>query len=251
MWWRLEGVGPTVVLLPGRGDSSDLYPHEYTDQLIATGLAVLRFDPRDTGLSSDGGDCYRLSDMADDVVVVCDAAGVKRAHVVGVSMGGMIAIDLASRFPTRVASLTFIAAMSPDPAAGIGEAFFQGIDAEPVAGTLAAMGSPTAEDKAWVRGEIARAHDRAPGRPQAGERHQAAAMRLGWPEMTDLMAITAPALVVHGTVDRVLPVAHAQALADGIANSCLWLLDGMGHLPTRREWKHIAGLTVSHATTRS
>lgn len=251
LWWRLDGTGPAVLLVPGRGDSSDLYPVELSDALIAAGFAVLRFDPRDTGLSSDGGDQYRLSDMADDLVVVCAAAEVEQAHVVGLSMGGIVTVDVAARHPAAVASLTFISAMSPDPRAGIGEAFLDGIGAEPVAGTLASMGSPTADDETWVRANMARAGDRAPERPEAATRHQAAALRLGWPELDALATITADTLVVHGTADRVLPVAHAHALAAGIANSRLCLLEGMGHLATRAEWLQIADLVVAHLDASS
>ncbi|MGH9271560.1 MAG: alpha/beta fold hydrolase [Ilumatobacteraceae bacterium] len=244
LWWRLDGDGPAVVLLPGRGDSSDLFPSEFTDLLIASGLGVLRHDPRDTGLSDDGGNTYRLSEMASDVMTICDAAGLDRFHVVAVSMGGMVTVDLAVRHPRRVASLAFIAAMSPDPAAGIGEAFFDGIDADPILGTLAAMGSPAADDRVWVEAQLQAARSRAPERPSAGIRHQEAAFRLGWRELDDLGRLTMPALVVHGTADRVLPIGHAHALAAGIEDAALHVLDGMGHLPTRAEWIQLAGLVA-------
>ncbi len=246
LWWCRVGLGPPVVLLPGRGDSSELYPPEFTDALLDAGFSVVRFDPRDTGLSDDGGDAYRLSDMADDVMTVCSAAGADRVHVVAVSMGGMVAVDLAARHAARVASVVFISAMSPDPQAGIGEAFFAGITAERVAGTLASMGSPSAADEAWVRRNLERARERAPERPEAATRHQLAALRLGWPDVETLGRVTAPALVVHGSADRVLPLAHAHALADGIVASRLHVVDGMGHLPTRAEWLQIAALTVQH-----
>ncbi len=55
LWWEAEGTGPPVVLLPGRGDASDLFPRPFTDPLVAAGLQVIRIDPRDTGLSDDGG----------------------------------------------------------------------------------------------------------------------------------------------------------------------------------------------------
>lgn len=99
LWCQLDGDGPPVVLIPGRGDSSDLFPDEFSDGLIAAGFAVVRIDPRDTGLSGDGGDSYRLTEMADDIVTVCDDIGIERAHLVAVSMGGMIDTDLAVRLP--------------------------------------------------------------------------------------------------------------------------------------------------------
>src|SRR5690242_8470198 len=113
LWWDRAGAGPVVLLIPGRGDSSDLYPPELTDALVAAGFAVVRFDPRDTGLSDDGGDRYRFAELADDVLAVAAAAGAgdERIHVVGLSMGGMVAVELASRYAPRVASVAFLAAM--------------------------------------------------------------------------------------------------------------------------------------------
>ena len=206
---------------PGRGDSSDLFPDELSDGLIDAGCSVVRIDPRDTGLSGPGGDSYRLMEMAGDIITVCDAIGLAAAHVVAVSMGGMIATDLAVRFPTRVTSLVLLAAMSPDPDAGIGEAFFDGIGADPVADTLAAMGTPTADDETWRRGRIDAAARRALLDPTS--RGTDAAMRLGW------RARTAEARAIS-------PVAHAEAFANGITGSQLVVVDGMGHLPTRTVW---------------
>lgn len=244
LWWKLEGVGPTVALIPGRGDSTDVFPRCFVDRMIGAGLSVLRTDPRDTGLSGDGGDNYTMSTMADDLVAVLDAAGTERAHLLALSMGGLILTDLASRLPARVASITFLSAMSPEPDAGMGPDFFAGIGSDPVEGTLAAMGSPTEADRVWFTAEVARAHDRAHPRPDAGERHQAAAFRLSWPEPERLGEIAGHALVVHGSADRTLPVAHAHALANGIPDSTLRVIDGMGHLATRTEWDKIADLVI-------
>lgn len=248
LWWHRDGDGPVVLLIPGRGDSSDVYPTCFRDRLLAAGLSVLRFDPRDSGLSGDGGGTYTLVTMADDVAAVLDAAGISAAHVVGLSMGGLILVDLASRRPRRVSSATFLSAMSPDPDAGVGEDFFSAPDAEPLEAMLGAMGSPTAEDRDWGAAELATAGERAAPRPDAGERHMAASLRFGWPELDRLSTIDAPALVIHGTADRVLPVAHAEALARGIATSDLHVVERMGHLPTRREWDTIADLVVAHCT---
>lgn len=242
LWWERLGEGPTVILVPGRGDSSDLSPQLFAEHLLDAGISVIRMDPRDTGLSGDGGDTYTLSTLADDIIVVLDAAGVEHAHTVAVSMGGMITVDLVSRFPQRVLTSSFIAAMSPDPAAGMGPDFFAALgDTDRTTMLLAMMGTPDDSDRQWLQDELNRAGQRAPDRPEAGERHMAASFRFGWPELQQLGNFRTPALVVHGTADRLLPVAHAQALASGIVGSELVLLDGMGHLPTRSEWKQITG----------
>jgi pimeloyl-ACP methyl ester carboxylesterase len=246
LWWCLDGAGPTVLLVPGRGDSSDVYPAELTDALVAGGCAVLRVDPRDTGLSDDGGDEYSFATMADDLEAVATAAGVGPVHVVALSMGGMLAVDLAVRHPQRVASLVLLNAMSPDPDAGMGPRFFDGLGADPVLGSLASMGAATADDEAWMRARVAAARQRAPERPDAGICHQQAAFRLGWRELDDLAAVGATTVAVHGADDLVLPVAHAEALAAAIAGARLEVVEGMGHLPTRREWAVVADVVLAH-----
>lgn len=75
LWWELLGTGPTVFLVPGRGDSSDLFPARFTDRLIAGGCSVVRYDPRDTGLSGPGGGRCTLSDLTDDADAVIAATG--------------------------------------------------------------------------------------------------------------------------------------------------------------------------------
>lgn len=187
--------------------------------------------------------------MADDLAVVAAAAGVDAVHVLALSMGGMLTVDLAVRQPDRVASIVFLAAMSPDPDAGIGPRFFDGIGADAVLGTLASMGSASAADEDWMRARAAAATARAPARPDAGLRHQQAAFRLGWRELADLAAIDVPVLVVQGDRDLVLPPAHAAALVAGIPGARLHVAAGMGHLPTRPEWSVVADLVAGHVLT--
>lgn len=250
LWWERLGVGPTVLLIPGRGDSTDLFPHVFIDYLLESGISVVRMDPRDTGLSGHGGDSYTLSTMANDVITVLDAAEADQAHTVAVSMGGMITVDLVSRFRARIASTTLIAAMSPNPDAGMGPDFFAPLgDSDHADLILAAMGSPTEDERRWVIEELDRASQRAPDRPEAIERHMAASLRFGWPEPHQLADFDNPALIVHGTADRLLPLTHARSFSEGIARSDLQILDGMGHLPTRTEWRTIAELTVGHIMT--
>lgn len=246
LWYDVVGAGPTVVLIPGRGDSTDVFPDCFVSRLIAAGGSVLRMDPRDSGLSGDGGDVYTMTTMADDVLAVMDAADVERADVLALSMGGLIATQLATRAPDRVRSITFLSAMSPDPDAGMGPDFFAGIGDDAVEGTLAAMGMPSEADRAWVEAEVDRARVRAAPRPEAGERHQDAAFRLAWPELTVLGEIGAPALVIHGSADRTLPVAHAQAFERELPNARCIVLEDMGHLPTRAEWDRVTDLVLDH-----
>ena len=108
------------------------------------------------------------------------------------------------------------------------------------------MGSPTDADRAWVIGELARSAERCAPRPEAGARHQEAAFRLGRPEHEQLHHIAAPTLILHGTDDQSLPVAHARAFDRGIHTTELHLVDGMSHLPNEREWQLVARLLIDH-----
>jgi pimeloyl-ACP methyl ester carboxylesterase len=246
LWWESAGEGPPVLLVPGRGDSTDIYPVRFTHRLLAGGCRVIRYDPRDTGMSGDGGSTYAVTDMADDAAAVLAAAEIDAAHLVGISMGGLLLVDLCRRRPDLVASLVFVAALSPDPAAGMGEDFFAAIGADPLEAMVQAMGDPSPETRAWVQGELDRAGRRAPARPEAAQKHQDAAFRLGWPQHEVLGTIGVPALVMHGDGDRVLPLQHAHSLAAGIAGAELAVVAGMGHLPRPADWDVIAERTVAH-----
>lgn len=248
LWWDREGEGPAVLLVPGRGDPSDLFPAELSAVLVAAGFSVVRWDPRDTGLSGDGGDQYTVATLADDAVRVLDAAGVERAHVLGISMAGLVLGHLATRHRSRVRSLTFVSAMSPDPEAGFGEDLFaplEGGEPDRLADLVRAMGSTTGADLAWAAALLDRGDERAAPRPDAVRRHQDAAFRLDWPALEDLRGIEVPTLVVHGRLDRVLPVAHAEALGAAIPGSTVIVIDDMGHIPRRHDWHAIAEQVVA------
>jgi 3-oxoadipate enol-lactonase len=246
LWWDISGQGSATVLLPGRGDSTDIYPARFREPLLAAGHRVVRYDPRDTGLSEDGPDGYTMANMADDVLAVLDAAGLEAAHLVGLSMGGLLIVDLACRAPERVLSLTFLSAASPDPDAGVGDDFFDLMDDDPTGTIIRAMGATTDEDRAWVALQVAEAELRAPSRPDAGQRHQDAAYRSVWPSLDQLAEISAPCLAIHGTADRKLPIRHGEAFARGIPACELVVMDGMGHIPRPHEWDAIAALVAEH-----
>jgi pimeloyl-ACP methyl ester carboxylesterase len=240
LWWERAGDGPVVLLVPGSGDCSDIFPGSFTRRLVDGGCSVLRFDQRDTGRSDDGGDEYTLRTMAEDTIAVLDAAGVERAHVVGISMAGMLMADVASTHPERVASLTFVSAMSPDPDAGMGPDFFATRDGDRYETMLRAMGDTSEGDRAWLAELLRAADEHAPVRPEAVARHMAAAFRFGWIGPEVLASIRTPTTVVHGHLDQTLPTGHADALAHGIDGATLVLRVGMGHLPRPDDWDEIA-----------
>lgn len=253
LWWELEGRGPTALLIPGRGDPSDLFPAEFSARLVSGGFSVLRWDPRDTGLSGDGGDTYTVGTIAEDAVAVLDAAGIVDAHVVGISMAGLVMSHLAARHGDRVRSLTFIAAMSPDPEAGMGEDFFEALDIDAtnrVAALVHAMGETTEADRRWAAVTIAAGERRAPYRPDAVGLHQEAAFRFDWPTVESLGSVRVPSLVFHGRLDRILPVAHAEAFGVHVDGTSVTIVDGMGHIPRLADWLMIAERLIDELRPR-
>ena len=116
-----EVFGPagaeTIAVINGLGSQMTRWPEAFCQRLVAKGFRVVRMDNRDTGLSTwfQPGDTYSLEDMAGDVVGVLDAIGAPGAHIVGVSMGGMIAQMVAIEHPDRTLSLTSIMSNTGNP----------------------------------------------------------------------------------------------------------------------------------------
>src|ERR1700760_4387062 len=98
----------TVLLVNGLGSQMTRWPEAFCEKLVAKGYRAIRYDNRDTGRSTWPSEPYTLSDMAADGIAVLDAAGVQKAHLAGVSMGGMIVQAIAIEHPERVLSLTSI-----------------------------------------------------------------------------------------------------------------------------------------------
>jgi pimeloyl-ACP methyl ester carboxylesterase len=243
---------------------------DFCSALAARGFYVVRFDNRDAGLSTNfdaWGDPnplvvfdelrkkrpvtppYRLADMADDAVALLDALDLPAAHVVGVSMGGMIAQELAIRHPERVLSLTSImsttgaldvrgpsyetmaALLAPFPSDRHG--FI--VRSVELAHTLHGPGFPF--EDARVRRVASRSFDRAyrPG----GVRRQLIAIWLSGDRTPALKTLRVPALVMHGDADPLVPVDGGQATARAIPGARLDIIPGMGHELPRPVWPRV------------
>ncbi|MCC5947965.1 MAG: alpha/beta fold hydrolase [Nitriliruptoraceae bacterium] len=250
-------VGTPVLLVSGLGAQRTDWPPGLVDALLASGREVITFDNRDAGLSEgcderpgderdlerwrDGEPfevAYTLSDLRDDALAVLDHLGLDAAHVLGRSMGGMIAQRLAAEAPERVVSLTSM--QSTTGAADVGqpsEAAMEAI-ARPTPPTREAViaaslernritGSPGLIDEDAVRARLEAAYDRA-YRP-AGTTRQLLAI-LAEPDRTPLLGtITAPTLVVHGDRDTLVAVSGGRATAAAIPGARLEVVEGMGH----------------------
>lgn len=251
---------PALLMVMGLGGQLIHWPDEVVARLCEQGFRVIRFDNRDVGLSTWAEAApsinlayealryrlglsvrapYHLKDMATDALGLMDALNVQQFHVLGASMGGMIAQHLADLAPQRVQSLTLVMTSSgaqglPAPSAALlallarREAPSREVALEQQADLLAALGSPSVtDDRAALLHQAEVAYDRA-FNPEGVERQLAAI--LAEPSRVELLnRLQVPTLVVHGTADPLLPVMHGVHVAAHIKGSELKLIPGLAH----------------------
>ena len=270
-----------LLLIHGLGMQLTNWPDEFVEGLVELGFYVIRFDHRDSGLSTKFAAfgtpslalararsafglsvraAYTLGDMADDAVGVLSALGVARAHVVGVSaLGGHVAQLLAARHPRRVISLCAVMATSgrrglPAPGRAVRKALAsQPADAadlesviEHAIGLLRALGSPAyPTPERLLRRRVARSMRRSYC-PAGTVRQMLALLAVGDCSST-LDAISAPTLVIHGAADPLIPAACGADLADRIAGASFELIEGMGHDLPPQLLERILALIDTHA----
>ncbi|MDB5732723.1 MAG: alpha/beta hydrolase [Variovorax sp.] len=255
------GDGPVVLLIMGLGMQLIAWPQTFVKALVDAGFRVVRHDNRDSGLSQ-GFDhagtgnlvwqgvrqrlglpvrsAYHLQHMADDALGVLDALGVGRAHVVGASMGGMIAQRLAATAPTRVTSLVSIMSSSgarglPGPRPEVTAALLRRPRKQDEAalvahslGLLRLIGSPAyREDEGALAARLGAALRRA-YRP-AGIVRQLLAIGADADRPAVLARIACPTLVIHGEADPLVPIACGRDTARRIAGAQFIAVPGMGH----------------------
>jgi pimeloyl-ACP methyl ester carboxylesterase len=272
-------ASPALLLIMGLGGQLIHWDLDFCRQLAGKGLFVIRFDNRDTGLSTKFETAglpdmsaiiqalmqgrsietpYSVNDMADDAVGLLDALDIKKAHICGCSMGGMIAQSLAIRHPQRVLSLISIYSTTGNPDLPPPQA--EGMDAlmtpppserqacieYNVKAMKALAGSGFAFDEQFIRSLSALAYDRA-FYPQGVGRQMTAVMTQD-NRKAALASVTVPTLVIHGTADPLLPPEHGRDTADAIPGARLMLIEGMGHdLPdTKGPWPQIIDAIVDH-----
>jgi pimeloyl-ACP methyl ester carboxylesterase len=253
--YEVEGPpgGEPLLLIMGLALSMDFWPQPFRRLLTGHGFRVARLDNRDVGRSTHlpqlgapsalallarrrGG--YRLADMADDAAAVLDALAWDSAHVVGISLGGMIAQTLAGLHPTRVRSLTSISS-TPSPRIGrpgprvlpvllAGRARDRAAAGERMVRVFRVIGSPDyPHDEQGIREAAATAFDHAhdPG----GARRQLAAVVSATDRRPMLRRLHLPALVVHGGADPLVRVSGGRATARALPGARLVIYPGMGH----------------------
>jgi pimeloyl-ACP methyl ester carboxylesterase len=265
---------PPLLLVMGLGTQMIGWHEDFCRLLASRGFHVIRFDNRDIGRSTHvaappptrrqlvtrdrRAAAYTLEDMAGDAAGLIRALGHDAAHVVGVSMGGMIAQVLAGRHPERVLSLASImsstgARWTGQPALRVLPFFVRrrpATRAEAVERTLALfriVGSPDFDrDEARLRAMSELAFERGPD-DAAGTGRQLAAIFASGDRRSSLARITAPTVVIHGTKDRMVAPSGGRATAAAIPGARLELIAGMGHDLPRAVWPRVVDLIVDNA----
>lgn len=256
-----------VLLIMGGGASMDWWPDEFCERLVAGSRFVIRYDHRDTGQSVSyppGSPGYTSQELITDALAVLDAFGLARAHLVGLSMGGGIALHLALTDPGRVTTLTAIAtspggADLPPMSESLRAAFSGGLpepdwsDRESVidyfvedARLYAAPSRPFEEDA--MRDFISRVYDRTTDMASGMNNFIVGGSGDARP---DLGTMTVPTLVLHGTEDPMFPYEHGQALAAAIPGARLVPLERTGHEIPEVAWDVAIPEILRHTGARA
>ena len=250
--------GEPLLLVMGLGAQLTAWPAELCDALADRGFHVVRYDNRDTGLSTKfadvGGDfmtsflkasqgepvelAYTLADMAADGMALLDHLGIDSAHIVGASMGGMIAQTMAIEHPARVRTLTSIMSTTGEPEYGTPQPDAIAVLLRPAAVTRdeaieadvtarRVIGSPEHFDEAVARERAAESYDRCYN--PAGTARQLLAIVAGGSRAEGLAHLAVPALVIHGDIDPLVTFSGGQRTAELVPGAELLALEGMGH----------------------
>jgi pimeloyl-ACP methyl ester carboxylesterase len=264
---------PSALLVMGLGTQMVAWHEHFCRELAARGLYVVRYDNRDIGHSthvsgppptiaelltrSRRAARYSLADMAEDAAGLLRELDLAPAHVIGASMGGMIAQVLAARHPGSVRSLVSIMSntgslRSGQPSLRVYSTFLRAAPREReafiehMAGVFRAIGSPPPlRDLDQARELIAASYDR--DHDPDGPGRQLAAIIAAGNRTPELRRISAPTLVVHGRADRLVGPSGGRATARAIPGARLMMVDGMGHDLPRALWPVLIDAIAAHA----
>ena len=272
---------PPLVLIMGLASQMVRWPMEFCQNLVEQGLYVIRFDNRDVGMSSQcppdsqeeiaaitkkllSGQSarlpYTLSDMANDVMGLMDHLGLEKAHICGLSMGGMIAQTTALEHPDRVLTLTSMHSSPSNPQD-------PALPRTTPEATERLLAQPPMDRTGYIEHTVesfrvfasnsslfdpeceaqmaAEQFDR--GYHPLGVSRQFLAATFGDSRLEKLTTLKMPVLVIHGTVDTLIPPAHAQATAKAISGAKLVMVEGMGHgMAFPSTWRNLAREISQH-----
>jgi pimeloyl-ACP methyl ester carboxylesterase len=264
---------PPLLLVMGLGMQLIHWDLELCEQLAGRGFYVIRFDNRDSGRSTQVdarvpdlrramlglrvNAPYRLEDMAEDAFGLLDHLGIERAHVVGASMGGMIAQTMAIAHPERVLSLTSIMSTTGDRRAGRPKLRVLGVlmrqaprEREAyierfvkIFRLIGSRGFPIDDDR--IRELAGATYDR--GHHTAGTGRQLAAIMASGDRTPRLRSLNVPTTVIHGRDDPLVPFRGGRATAAAIPNARLIAIPGMGHDLPREVWPQVVDAVAETA----
>jgi pimeloyl-ACP methyl ester carboxylesterase len=264
---------PPMLLIMGLGTQMIGWPDEFCQQLADRGFHVVRFDNRDIGHSTRihgrpptarqlitrriDPVLYDLADMAGDAAGLLRELQIAPAHIIGASMGGMIAQTLAARHPNDVRSLVSIMSNTGSrwqgqPAFGIYRYLLRAGPTDRagyiehsthVFEAIGSRGLPF--DKERVRDMLARSYDR--GHDPAGPGRQLGAIIASGDRTQELHTIRAPTLVIHGSKDRMVAKSGGKATARAIPGARLEIIEGMGHDLPEAAWPQLVDAITGHA----
>jgi pimeloyl-ACP methyl ester carboxylesterase len=245
----------TVLLLMSMGGNALFWPPKFINSIVNAGYQVIRYDHRGTGMSDwvtnwDSKNPYTLLDMAKDAIAVLDKLEIKQAHLIGLSMGGMVAQEVAINHPTRVASLTLIMTSGyigdPD-IPGLSSRYFwsslikglpllkyrliggeKNLIKEVIAKTITAKGYEGVDIREIAELVLFDIRKRRGLNMKAIWQHQTA-VSISGSRIQRLKTISMPTLVIHGTEDQMNPIEHGKKLVEVIPNANGLWLDGVGH----------------------
>lgn len=269
---------PPILLIVGLGSQLVYWDEAFCRQLAEAGLYVIRFDNRDSGLSTKFDEAgipdimdvigklmsgqkaaapYTIEDMAADAVGLLDALKIEKAHICGMSMGGMIAQSIAIHYPQRVLSLTSIYSTTGNPHLPQPKPELMGLlltpppkEREPFIQFYlnlfrAFTGPRFGFDEKWVRDTMAKAYDRA-NYPQ-GTGRQLVAILTQENRKAALKGVKVPTLIIHGDADPLASVEAGKDTAEAVPGAELKIMEGMGHdLPHGEAWAQIAKDIIAH-----
>lgn len=279
IWY--ESISPAgspkgiVLLIMGNGGDALMWPPEFVRAFVEAGYQLIRYDHRGTGISDrvenwDRKNPYSVADMAGDAVAVLDALEIQKAHLVGLSMGGMIAQEVAVNHPGRVASLTLMMTSGyigdPD-LPGLSSRYFlssilkglpllkyrilggeKNLIKERIAKTIVAVGHDGLDIRELAELVLYDLRKRRGINVKAAFQHQAA-VTISGSRYEKLKTLDVPALVIHGTADQLIPVEHGQKLVELIPNAQGLWLDGVGHVFPVPDMDTLMKNIISHLVT--